>query len=780
MNAINVRSEIGPLKKVLLHRPGNELLNLTPDSLSRLLFDDIPFLPDAQAEHDEFARVLKENGIEVVYLEDLMASVLEISGEIEDKFIRQFIYEAGITTPKYKNLVFDYLKSFNNKKELVLKTMEGIKIEEISRAKREVEKSLVDLVSEESEFLADPMPNLYFTRDPFASAGNGVILNKMYSVTRNRETIYAEYIFNYHPDFKDKLYKYYDRYLPYHIEGGDVLNLNSHTLAVGISQRTEAAAIDELAKNCFKDPNCKIDTILAFNIPESRAFMHLDTVFTQIDYDKFTYHPGIMDTLQVFEITEGDIPDSDEDLNVVEVNGSLETILEKYLGREITLIPCAGGEKISSEREQWNDGTNTLCIAPGVVVVYDRNNITNNILREHGIHVIEVSSAELSRGRGGPRCMSMPLIREDIEELDPKKDEEIPLLRIEDFIKVDLRKQPDLRGRNFLTLLDYTPEEIRYLLDLSKELKDKKRNGIEHKYLKGKNIVLLFEKTSTRTRCAFEVAGMDLGMGVTYLDPGASQMGKKESISDTAKVLGRMYDGIEYRGFDQKIVEELAENAGVPVWNGLTTEFHPTQMLADVLTVEENFGHLKGIKLVFMGDARNNVANSLMVVCAKMGMHFVACGPKSLWPDEELVNRCMEIAHENYYDFLLVFILIFFVILGAFIPVFDLLGTLFMAIMIFIKGLKILIDNVILLKGQNDQSKTIIKNIENNLKEGDGIYYSNCSLINVSNFYKVIIEILVDENVSIGDLIFFEAYSKGKIKSKVTKIKMVDFLIYRR
>lgn len=647
MNAINVRSEIGPLKKVLLHRPGNELLNLTPDSLSRLLFDDIPFLPDAQAEHDEFARALKENGIEVVYLEDLMASVLEISDEIEDKFIRQFIYEAGITTPKYKNLVFDYLKSFNNKKELVLKTMEGIKIEEISRAKRNVEKSLVDLVSEESEFLADPMPNLYFTRDPFASAGNGVILNKMYSVTRNRETIYAEYIFNYHPDFKDKLDKYYDRYLPYHIEGGDVLNLNSHTLAVGISQRTEAAAIDELAKNCFKDPNCKIDTILAFNIPESRAFMHLDTVFTQIDYDKFTYHPGIMDTLQVFEITEGDIPDSDEDLNVVEVNGSLESILEKYLGRDITLIPCAGGEKISSEREQWNDGTNTLCIAPGVVVVYDRNNITNNILREHGIHVIEVSSAELSRGRGGPRCMSMPLVREDIEEVTVEKNESIPTIKIEDFIKIENVNKVDLRGRNFLTLLDYTPEEIRYLLDLSKDLKDKKRNGVEHRYLKGKNIVLLFEKTSTRTRCAFEVAGMDLGMGVTYLDPGSSQMGKKESISDTAKVLGRMYDGIEYRGFDQKIVEELAENAGVPVWNGLTTEFHPTQMLADVLTVEENFGHLKGIKLVFMGDARNNVANSLMVVCAKMGMHFVACGPKSLWPDEELVSKCMEIAKEN-------------------------------------------------------------------------------------------------------------------------------------
>lgn len=205
----------------------------------------------------------------------------------------------------------------------------------------------------------------------------------------------------------------------------------------------------------------------------------------------------------------------------------------------------------------------------------------------------------------------------------------------------------NLKNRNFLTLLDYTPEEIRYLLDLSKDLKNKKHNHIEHKYLPNKNIVLLFEKTSTRTRCAFEVAGLDLGMGVTYLDPGSSQMGKKESIADTAKVLGRMYDGIEYRGYNQKIVEELAANAGVPVWNGLTTEFHPTQMLADILTVEENFGTLKGIKLVFMGDARNNVANSLMVVCAKMGMHFVACAPKHLWPAEDLVQKCQAIAEEN-------------------------------------------------------------------------------------------------------------------------------------
>lgn len=204
-----------------------------------------------------------------------------------------------------------------------------------------------------------------------------------------------------------------------------------------------------------------------------------------------------------------------------------------------------------------------------------------------------------------------------------------------------------LKGRNFLTLLDYSPEEIRYLLDLAKDFKEKKHNGVDHRFLSGKNIVLLFEKTSTRTRCAFEVAGLDLGMGVTYLDPGSSQMGKKESIEDTARVLGRMYDGIEYRGYDQSIVEELANNAGVPVWNGLTTEFHPTQMLADIMTVEENFGTLKGVKLVFMGDARNNVANSLMVVCAKMGMHFVSCGPKELWPENGLVERCRGIAEET-------------------------------------------------------------------------------------------------------------------------------------
>ena len=205
----------------------------------------------------------------------------------------------------------------------------------------------------------------------------------------------------------------------------------------------------------------------------------------------------------------------------------------------------------------------------------------------------------------------------------------------------------ELKGRNFLKLMDYTPEEITYLIDLAADLKEKKKQGILHNSLIGKNIALIFEKNSTRTRCSFEVAAHDLGMHVTYLDPTGSQIGKKESIADTARVLGRMFDGIEYRGFGQNVVEELAKYAGVPVWNGLTNEFHPTQMIADMLTIQEHLGRLKGVKLVYMGDARYNMGNSLMVTCAKLGMHFVACTSKKYFPDEKLVAYAKDVAAET-------------------------------------------------------------------------------------------------------------------------------------
>ena len=404
--AINVRSEIKPLKKVLLHRPGKELLNLTPDTLGRLLFDDIPFLKVAQQEHDAFAQILKDNGVEVVYLEDLAAETIGQCPDLRKKFIEQFIVEGGVYTEEYQKALFEFFDAYKDNKELILKTMEGVRYGELKVSSE----SLVTKINDDKdELILDPMPNLYFTRDPFASIGNGVSMNRMYSVTRNRETIYADYIFKYHNDYKGKVPYFYERDNNFHIEGGDILNLNDKVLAIGISQRTESAAIDKIAKNVFASADSTIETVLAFRIPSSRAFMHLDTVFTQIDYDKFTIHPNIMGPLEVYELTK-----NGDKVEIKLLTDTLKAILEKYLGvPDVKLIKCGGEDRIAAEREQWNDGSNTLCIAPGVIVVYERNDVSNALLREAGLKVLEMPSAELSRGRGGPRCMSMPLVRED-------------------------------------------------------------------------------------------------------------------------------------------------------------------------------------------------------------------------------------------------------------------------------------------------------------------------------------------------------------------------------
>ena len=408
MKGICVRSEINPLKKVLLHRPGKELLNLTPDTLGELLFDDIPFLKVAQEEHDAFAQILRDNGTEVVYLEDLMTDVLSLNPKLVEPFLRQWLFEGNIKTRRWQDKCLEYLTANFKGKALVEKTMEGITLKEMGDAARAY--SLQDLVAPPDDLVVHPMPNLYFTRDPFASVGTGVFLHKMYSVTRCRETIYADYIFKYHPDFEGLVTRYYDRDLHANIEGGDVLNLTEDTLAIGISQRTSPDAIEAAARNLFTDPEAKIRTVLAFDIPKSRAFMHLDTVFTQIDVNKYTVHPAILGPLTVYEITPGH--DDPADLHIKRVDSDLKHILEQYTHvDDVQLIFCGGDDLIAAAREQWNDGSNTLCIAPGKIVVYQRNDVSNTILRDNGLTVLEMPSAELSRGRGGPRCMSMPLIR---------------------------------------------------------------------------------------------------------------------------------------------------------------------------------------------------------------------------------------------------------------------------------------------------------------------------------------------------------------------------------
>ena len=407
MKGICVRSEIKPLKKVLLHRPGRELLHLTPDRLPELLFDDIPFLKVAQQEHDAFAQILRSNGTEVVYLEDLMAEVLKLHPEQTKPFLYQWLSEGNIKTRRWQDKLYEYLIGNFEGKALVEKTMEGITLKEMGGASAY---SLQDLIAPADDLIVDPMPNLYFTRDPFASVGTGVFLHKMRFPTRCRETIYADYIFRFHPDFEGLVKRYYDRDGHANIEGGDVLNLTEDTLAIGISQRTSPDAIEEASRNLFADPEAKIRTVLAFDIPSCRAFMHLDTVFTQIDYDKYTIHPAILGPLTVYEITPG-VSDP-TDLHIRRIDSKLEDILAKYTRTDhVKLINCGGDDLIASAREQWNDGSNTLCIAPGKIVVYERNDVTNAILRDEGIQVLEMPSAELSRGRGGPRCMSMPIIR---------------------------------------------------------------------------------------------------------------------------------------------------------------------------------------------------------------------------------------------------------------------------------------------------------------------------------------------------------------------------------
>lgn len=401
MKKINVNNEIKPLKKVLLHRPGEELLNLTPNALDELLFDDIPDLEKAIEEHDNFAKIFKDEGIEVVYLEDLMAETLDQNKNLREEFLEKYLKEANISDELAYRESKKLLESIKDTKEFVLKTMSGITLKELGIKNDKV-------IYNQKYTAINPMPNLYFTRDPFSSIAEGVSINSMYSVTRSRETIYADYIFNHHKDYKG-VKDFYGRGKDYHIEGGDILNINENLLMIGISQRTELDAIRVLAKNVLEDEDNDINEIIGVNIPNERAYMHLDTVFTQIDFDTFTYHPGIISTFHAvkFSLRDGEMIEEF-------IEKSLDDLLKDALKLDkINLLPCGGGDPIAALREQWTDGSNTLAIAPGKVIVYKRNTVTNQMLELNDIEVIKLDSSTLTVGRGGPRCMSMPLIRED-------------------------------------------------------------------------------------------------------------------------------------------------------------------------------------------------------------------------------------------------------------------------------------------------------------------------------------------------------------------------------
>lgn len=401
---INVYSEYKKLKKVLLHRPGPETENMTPSMYEELLFDDSYFLPKAIKEHNAFAKALKDNGVEVVYLEELVAETLSISKEIKDEFLEQFVYEANIDKKsKLFPSVIRYLNTFKKNIDLVNKIMGGVRFSELNTTAKE--KSLAELVDQEI-FVLPPMPNLIFTRDPFSTIGQGISLHTMFYKTRRRETIFAYYVFKYHPDYTG-ITKYYNRTRSSSIEGGDVMILSKDVIAVGISQRTQAQSLEKLAEKLFTKEDSEVKVIYGVSIPKGRSWMHLDTVFTQIDKNKFLIFSNYK--FEIFKLEKM----KDGSIKTTSKKEDIGSLMEEIFGVKVKLIHCGDGDPIISEREQWNDGSNVLAIAPNTVITYDRNYVTNELLRKNKVNVIEIPSSELSRGRGGPRCMSMPLWRED-------------------------------------------------------------------------------------------------------------------------------------------------------------------------------------------------------------------------------------------------------------------------------------------------------------------------------------------------------------------------------
>ena len=398
-------SEIGKLNKVLLHRPGMELEALTPSTMERLLFDDIPFLKVAQEEHDRFAEVLRENGVEVVYYVQETAKALS-TPELQQSLIEDFLDLSLITSKGMRESLISYLMTFKPE-EMVAKLIAGIKKNEVPSD--EVH-SLMDLIHDDYPYISDPMPNLYFTRDPGACVGDGINIHHMHTQERRRESLLLRYMYKYNRDFATEENKqWYDLDQDYSIEGGDVLVLSKDMVAIGLSQRTTIAGIERFAKNLLSNSTFK--KVLVFDIPKTRAFMHLDTVFTMVDYDKFTIHPEIEGPLGVYEITMG----KGKELKFNAMKDELQNILALELGiPAVELIRCGGGDLLAAQREQWNDGSNTLCIAPGTVVTYERNYVSNELLDKKGVKVLSIPSAELSRGRGGPRCMSCPVNRVDL------------------------------------------------------------------------------------------------------------------------------------------------------------------------------------------------------------------------------------------------------------------------------------------------------------------------------------------------------------------------------
>lgn len=405
MKGIHNYSDIGKLNRVLMHRIGHEVEGIVPDNLEAMLFDDIPYLKAARKEHDKYVSVLEDNGVEVCFYTDEAAKAVSFP-EAKAEFISDVLDCSGIKSEELREILTEYL-SAKEPLDLIETVISGVKKADVPKTSRE---TLADVIYASNLYYLDPMPNLYFSKDPAACIGDGVCVNHMRMRARRRESLLMKYIYKYNKDFAPEgTNLWYDYDDVESLEGGDIMILNSHTLIIGLSQRTSALGIQRLAKNLLGKSG--FDRLIVFDIPKRRAFMHLDTVFTMIDYDKFTIHSEILDAVGIYEIWL----DRDGEVRFSTITDTMADMLKKLLGvPAVKLIHVGGNDSMAAQREQWNDGTNTLCIQPGKIITYDRNYITNTVLESNGLEVIPIPSAELSRGRGGPGCMSCAVNRDDL------------------------------------------------------------------------------------------------------------------------------------------------------------------------------------------------------------------------------------------------------------------------------------------------------------------------------------------------------------------------------
>ena len=616
---LGVASEVGTLRSVIVHRPDLAHERLSPTNCHELLFDDVIWTRRARQEHDAFVDVMRDRGAEVLLFHELLTETLE------DRAARDWVLERKLRPEEVTSIFARELTTWMTEmsaEELATRLTGGVTLAELP----EDIVTAVGRAMRPTDFVLRPLPNQLFMRDTSAWIYGGVSINAMFWPARQHETLNLEAVYRFHPRFRDAGFPIWFGGVDHDwgsasLEGGDIMPVGDGVVLIGQGERSNARAVSILAQNLFAAGAARL--VIGAQMPRERAAMHLDTVFTFCDRNVATlYEPVVSQIVPILYTPDGDGGVSRQGLRpLLPRRGPRHARRRRPQAGRDRRRRVRGRAQPVGRRQQRRRA-----------LAGDRRRLRAQRGHQHEARQGRRRGARDRRAGARPRPRRRPL--HDLSDL-PRRLRGAPMSTATDHPDV----AAGLRGRHFLTMQDYSADEIRYLIDLSAELKAAKQAGTEEQRLVGKEIALIFEKDSTRTRCAFEVAAYDQGAHVTFIGPGGSHIGHKETVKDTARVLGRMYDAIEYRGFGEQVADELAEWAGVPVYNGLTDEWHPTQMLADFLTMREHVDKpFERMAFCYLGDARFNMANSYLIVGAKLGMDVRIAAPRSLWPGQELID----------------------------------------------------------------------------------------------------------------------------------------------